>query len=121
MFSLGTLVLFYLSGAGGGTKEVIGCARITYSDVLSVEEIELKLKRQGVLSRSELEGMANSGKLHVFTFDNFNQFPSRIPFSFLKNMSMISGVNLITTEQLSARDCAQVCEFGYGFRSSADA
>lgn len=122
MFSLGTLVLFYLSGTGGGTKEVIGCARITYSEVLSVDEIELKLKRQGVLSRSELEGMANnSGKLHVFTFDNFNEFPTRIPFSFLKNMSMISGANLITTEQLSARDCAQVCEFGYGFRSSADA
>ena len=115
-------MLFYLSGAGGGTKEVIGCARITYSDVLSVDEIELKLKRQGVLSRSELEGMANnSGKLHVFTFDNFNEFPTRIPFSFLKNMSMISGANLITTEQLSAKDCAQVCEFGYGFRSRTDA
>jgi len=121
-FTLGTLVLFYLSGSGNGTKEVIGCARLTYTDVLSVDEVELKLKRQGVLSRSELEGIANSsGKLHVFTFDNFNEFPTRIPFSFLKDMSMISGANLITTEQLSARDCAQVCEFGYGLRSRTDA
>jgi len=115
-------VLFYLSGSGGGTKEVIGCARVTYSDVLTVDEIELKLKRQGVLSRSELESKANSsGKLHVFTFDNFNRFPIGIPFAFLKKMSMISGANLITTEQLSAKNCMLVCEYGYGVRSKTDA
>lgn len=121
-FSLGTLVLFYLSGSGGGTKEVIGCARVTYSDVLSLDEIELTLERQGVLSRSELEEIANSnGKVHAFTFDNFNAFLTRIPFTFLKNRAMISGANLITAEQLSAKNCAQVCEYGYGLRSRADA
>ena len=101
---------------------MIGCARVTYSDVLTVDEIELKLKRQGVLSRSELERMAkSSGKLHVFTFDNFNRFPTRIPFTFLKEMSMISGANLITAEQLSAKDCMLVCKYGYGVRSKTNA
>jgi hypothetical protein len=121
-FSRGTLVLFYLSGSGGGTKEMIGCARVTYSEVLSVDEIELKLERQGVLSRSELEDIANSkGTVHVFTFDNFSAFSTRIPFSFLKNRGMVSGANLITVEQLSPKHCTQVCEYGFGLGSKADA
>jgi hypothetical protein len=103
-----------LSGYGGGTKEVIGCARLTYSEVLSPGGIEVTLARQGVLSRSELEDIANrEGKVHVFTFDNFNAFPTRVPFSFLKNKAMISGANLITAQQLSPDHCVQVCEYGF--------
>jgi len=121
-FSRGILVLFYLSGSGGGTKEVIGCARVTYSEVLSVDEIELKLERQGVLSRCELENIANGNrKVHAFTFDNFCLFPKRIPFSFLKKRSMISDTNLITVEKVLPKHFTQICEYGFAFRSSADA
>ncbi len=117
-FNPGALVLFYLSGSGGGTKEVIGCARITYSKILSINEIELKLGRQGVLSRCELEGVANrEGKLHVFTFDNLNLFSMRVPFEFLKRGAIISGVNLVTVEQISSKHCAQILEYGFGLRS----
>jgi len=117
-FNRGTLVLFYLSGSGGGTKEAIGCARITYSEVLAVEEIELTLVRQGVLSRSELENIADKkGRLHVFTFDNLNTFPTRIPFDFLKSRGMISGSNLVTAEEISSKHCVQVCQYGFGLRS----
>lgn len=122
IFTRGTLVLFYLSGSAGGTKEVIGCARITYSEVLPPDKIELSLERQGVLSRCDLEDLANSnGDLHVFTFDNYNPFPIRIPFNVLRSRAMISGANLITAEQLSPKHCAQVCEYGFGFRSRPDA
>lgn len=121
-FNRGTLVLFYLSGAGGGTKEIIGCARVTYSEVLSVDEIELKLERQGVLSRSVLENIANHDrKVHAFTFDNFCPFLRKIPFNFLKERSIVSGANLITVEEVLPRHCVQICEYGYDFRSSADA
>ncbi|MCK4783208.1 MAG: hypothetical protein KAV87_05610, partial [Desulfobacteraceae bacterium] len=85
---------------------------------LSINEIELKLERQGVLSRCELEGIANrDGKLHVFTFDNLNLFSMRIPFEFLKRRAMISGANLVTVEQLSSKHCAQILEYGFGLRS----
>lgn len=120
--SRGMLVLFYLSGSGGGSKEVIGCARVTYLEVLPLDRIELTLERQGVLSRSELEDIANSkGKVHVFTFDNFSAFPTRIPFNFLKDNAIVSGANLITIEQLSPKHCTQLCEYGFDLRRSADA
>ncbi len=116
-FNPGSLILFYLSGSGGGTKEVIGCARITYSNILSIHDVELTLERQGVLSRFELERIANrSGKLHVFTFDNLNLFSVRVPFEFLKRGAMISGANLVTVEQLSSKHCVQILEYGFGLR-----
>lgn len=121
-FIKGTLVLFYLSGSGGGSKEVIGCARVTYSEVLSPGEIEVTLARQGVLSRSELEDIANSkGKVHAFTFDNFSAFPTRVPFNFLRENAMISGANLITAERLSPDHCVQICEYGFRLRRRVDA
>lgn len=121
-FSPGTLVFFYLSGSGGGSKEVIGCARITYSEVLSPKEAELTLSRQGALSCRQLEEIANSnGKVHAFTFDNFNAFTTRVPFSFLKDKSLVSGANLITVEKISANHCAQLCEYGFRLRRSVDA
>jgi hypothetical protein len=108
------LVLFYLSGAGGGSKEVIGCARITYSEVLSVNEISIALTRQGVLSRDILEDIADKkGRVHAFTFDNFNKFPKKIPFETLKANKMISGANLVTAEQLSAKNLVRACEIGF--------
>ena len=47
-FERGTLVLFYISGKGGGAKEVSGCGRITYSEVLRASGIDIALERQGV-------------------------------------------------------------------------
>ena len=110
-FSRGKLVLFYLSGAGGG---VVGCARITYSEVLSVNEVGIALARQGVLSREILEDIADKkGRIHAFTFDNFNMFPKRILFETLKTKNMISGANLVTAEQLSAKNLVHACEIGF--------
>ncbi len=121
-FSRGTLVLFYLSGSGGGTKEVLGCARVTYSEVLSVSEIGIALERQGVLSREILGEIADKKeRVHVFTFDNFNNFPTRIPFHVLKTKKMISKANLVTAEQLSAKKLAQAFELGFGLRGQTNA
>jgi predicted nucleic acid-binding protein len=116
-FKRGKLVLFYLSGAGGGSKEVVGCARITFSEVLSVNDVNVSLARQGVLSPELLDTISDKKKrVHAFTFDNFNLFPKRIPFKTLKSKKMISGANLVTAEQLSAKNLAQACEMGFCFR-----
>ena len=115
LFDSGVPVLFYLSGSGGGTKEIIGCARVTYSEVLPVDKIGLSLRRQGVLSHKELLEISDHSKnIHVFTFDNFNLFPKRIPLWFLRDKKLISKANLITVEPLSAECISQICKCGFG-------
>lgn len=121
-FRRGKLVLFYLSGADGGSKEVVGCARITFSEVLSVDEVNVGLARQGVLSHELLYTISDKNKrIHAFTFDNFNLFPRRISFKTLKSNKMISGANLVTAEKLSAKNLVQACEMGFCFRDEIHA
>ena len=120
LFERGVPVLFYLSGKGGGTKEVIGCARVTYSEVLSVDQVNVPLRRQGVLSREELLQISDpSDNIHVFTFDNFNLFPERIPFRFLRDSSLITKANLVTVEPLSADHITRLCKCGFGLEDIA--
>lgn len=115
LFARGTPILFYLSGSGGGTKEIIGCARVTYSEVLSVNKLGFSLKRQGVLSYEELlEVSDKSQNIHVFTFDNFNLFSNRIPFQFLRDKKLISKANLVTVEPLSIENTLRICRCGFG-------
>jgi len=101
LFSKGTLVIFYVSGAGGGRKEAIGIARTTFSATVTVEQAQVALARQGVLPAKDMRKRAHkSGKLTAFTFDNFLEFPNRIPYSTLKEMRCISAANLVTAERL---------------------
>lgn len=115
----GALILFYVSGSGGGAKGVIGCARVTFSDVLSISEVGTMLERQGVLPFRVLEGIAdNRGRVHVFTFDNFNRFPRNISYRELKTKGMISGTNLVTLQKLSAPKLVELMELAFGGGSS---
>jgi GNAT superfamily N-acetyltransferase/predicted nucleic acid-binding protein len=98
----GALVIFYVSGKGGGRKEAIGVGRITFCDVVSTEQALLTLSRQGVLEKSELESKSDSkGRLGVFTFDNFLQFDVPLPYKTLLAMGCIGGANLVTAQRLS--------------------
>lgn len=100
LFKRGGIVAFYVSGANS-IQEIIGFARITYSDVISVDEAAIKVDRQGVLSRDELTKIADkSGKIHVFTFDNFLEFDRRLSFSRAKELGLIGGANLVSPEQI---------------------
>lgn len=100
LFKKGGVVAFYVSGKDS-IQEIIGFARITYSDVVSVDEATIKVDRQGVLSRHELVGLTDkSGRLHVFTFDNFLEFDRRIPFGKAKSLGLISNANLVSPEKI---------------------
>lgn len=117
IFKKGGLVIFYISGSGGGFKEVVGCGRITYSEVISVDRAALLLKRQGVLTKNELLNIANKkGMVHAFTFDNFSHFKDRITFSQLKSHKLISGANLVTAQSLSTKSFYKILEMGFGNR-----
>ena len=114
-FNRGRLVLFYISGAGGGSKEVIGCGRITYSEIISVDKASLLLERQGVLSRDELLKIANDkNSIHAFTFDNFSSFQKKVTFAQLRTNKLISGANIVTAECLSHKNVIKICEMGFG-------
>jgi hypothetical protein len=114
IFNKGKLVIFYISGSGGGLKKAIGFGRITYSEVIKVDKASLLLERQGVLSREELIEISNKDKLiHAFTFDNYCSFFNSIPFNMLKSNKLVSGANLITAENLSSKKLFKVFELGF--------
>ncbi|EPC03238.1 hypothetical protein L861_23295 [Litchfieldella anticariensis FP35 = DSM 16096] len=100
LFKKGRVVAFYISGYKS-IQEIIGFARITYSDVVTIDEAVVKVDRQGVLSYEELVAQTDrSGKLHVFTFDNFLEFDRRIPFRQAKQLGVISNANLASPEKI---------------------
>ena len=109
LFTRGTLVIFYVSGASGGRKQAIGVARTTFTDTITVEQAKISLARQGVLPEKDLRDRAGtSGKLTAFTFDNFLVFPSPVPYSTLKDLNCIGAANLVTAERLSSQKVEKI-------------
>jgi len=100
-FKKGTSIFFYESGHNNGSMEIIGCARITYSDIIHINEVEGKFNRQGVLPTEKLKEICDGNDmLHVFTFDNFTIAPNKVDIRFLKKEKFVSGANLITAERI---------------------
>ena len=109
----GTLVAFYVSGRGG-SQEIIGVGRVTYSEIRNIEDIDPSLSRQGVIEQIELKNIAdNSGNIHVFTFDNFKKLPHPISFKHAKKIDLISAANLATIEKLMNDKLSLLFEVGY--------
>ncbi|MDO7653640.1 MAG: hypothetical protein MUQ57_02955, partial [Porticoccus sp.] len=103
LFKKGGIIAFYVSGSKS-IQEIIGFARITYSDVISIDEATVKVDRQGVLSRDELVDIIDkNGKLHVFTFDNFLEFDRRLQFKRGKKLGLISNANLVAPERINLK------------------
>lgn len=102
LFKKGGIIAFYVSG-NKSIQEIIGFARITYSDVINIDEAAIKVDRQGVLSRQELTQTADkNGNIHVFTFDNFLEFDHRVTFSRAKYLKLISDANLVSPEKIGS-------------------
>ncbi|WEJ74636.1 GNAT family N-acetyltransferase [Pseudomonas sp. PSE14] len=100
IFKKGGIIAFYISGTKS-IQEIVGFARITYSDVIKIDEATIKLDRQGVLSREELLDVSDKdGKIHVFTFDNFLEFDKRVSFTKAKRLELISNANLVSPEKI---------------------
>lgn len=103
LFRKGDLVFFYESKRGGGEGRIIGVGRITYSDYISVDQAYSTLSRQGVISKSRLNHIANEdGYLTAFTFDAFKPIGGQIDIEILKNSGTVSAANLVTSQALDA-------------------
>ena len=119
IFNRGGLILFYISGSSGGSKELIGCGRITYSDVISINKVNLLLERQGVIPYEKLEQLSDKNKrIHAFTFDNYNEFQTKIPFGYLKDNKFISGANLVTSEKISSSNLQKIFNYGLSMKEN---
>lgn len=111
-FRKGLPVLFYVSGKSSGDRGIVGFGRITYSAKLTVDEVRVRLARQGVLSQKALMETARNGMLHAFTFDNFDLFPKIIDFSDLKSESIISDANLVAPEGIDYGRLRKILRLG---------
>lgn len=100
-FKRGGIIAFYVSGKNS-IQQIFALARITYSNLMDVNEVMLKLSRQGVLGKTELDKIAKAGqgRLHAFTFDNFKILPHRLDFQEAKKKGIISYANLVTVEKV---------------------
>ncbi len=112
-FEKGGLIAFYVSG-NKSIQEIVGTARISFSGLLTVDQVNINMHQQGVLSADELHGLTNSsGVLHAFTFDNFKALPKRISFKDAKNKGIISNANLTTVEKLPYLKLLELLEESY--------
>ncbi|WP_422365047.1 GNAT family N-acetyltransferase [Pelagibius sp.] len=112
MFKVGTPVIFYESGYGGGSKAAIGVARVTFSSIREVEDAAVAFERQGVLDQKELERVSRNGRVHVITFDNFNSFDRAISYDRLGDLIALQA-NLVAPQEVDSDAFAQICEEGF--------
>ena len=97
-FKIGMPVVFYVSGKLGGA---VACARITYSELMSIDEARTLFIRQGVLNEDDMKKCAIGDRLHAFTFDNLSIFSSVISYNDLDKNYLISGRRMVSHEKLS--------------------
>ncbi|MDQ3060138.1 MAG: GNAT family N-acetyltransferase [Pseudomonadota bacterium] len=108
------IAVFYVSGNGGGPKEAVGLARITYSGKISGVSAQSEYSRLGVLEDRTLNEISDkNGKVGIFTFDSFVKFDRPISFNTLKKLDCISGANLITTQRIKFDQLTRIVKAGF--------
>jgi len=113
LFIVGTIVIFYESQGKRGTgRGAIGSARITTSNVVSVQEALGQYKRNGVLSEKELKEIASNNKIHVITFDNFKEFENPVSCKKLKEIGC-GKAGFVAPERVKTSALSQIIYIGY--------
>ena len=110
-FRRGDIVVFYVSGSTGGTKEAFTIGRVTFAGDLTVGRARILTLRHGVLSEAEIERAAVDEIVHVFTFDNFLELHRPVPYAELKRMGCIGGANLVTAQRVSPGSFRRLVEY----------
>ena len=104
----GAIVVFYVSRT---RKEAVAAGRVTFSDALTTTQVELNLRRQGVLRKEEIGEKANKkGEVAVFTFDNLIPFSRSIGFKDLRRMGCVGDANLVTIQPLSSESLRRIVD-----------
>lgn len=110
LFKIGMPVVFYEKKPGRGA---IGLARITSSAIVSISEAIGQYKRNGVLSERELQAIASAdNKIHVITFDNFQEFLNPVSFEALKEIGC-GKASFVSPEKVKSSHLSQIIHKGY--------
>ena len=104
----GSLIMFYVSKP---IKSVIGIARVTYSDTIQVDKAIDILTLQGVLEKDKMLKNSKDGKIDVFTFDNFHQYPKNVGINLLTSLN-VGKNNFITKFKITRDKFLKICEYG---------
>ena len=109
----GMPLIFYESARSGGAGAAVGCGRVTYTEVLSVDEVPERLASQGVLTRRALVKRAKDEKIHAFTFDNFQPFRNRVSIAAMRSAGAVGRKNLQTITSITGDRAATICQWGF--------
>ena len=105
----GKLVFFYESGGQkGGRKSIIAAARITQTNVVTVDDMGENLLKRGVIDQNMLAKVSLSGKRTVMFFNNILPFKTLISFARLGELGCDDGSKFVTAKSISAKQSQEL-------------
>lgn len=111
IFKKGMPVVFYESNP---RSSAIGWGKITSVNVRDVDEILLHYSRQGVLIKEDLLNLANNNnEVQVVTFDNFVEFPNKIPYKELHRMGCDNGARFVTAQKIDSEQLYNIATYAF--------
>ncbi|MEP0338999.1 MAG: GNAT family N-acetyltransferase [Alphaproteobacteria bacterium] len=113
LFKRGRAVVFYESGKGGGSQCAVGVGRVTYSNLVSVDEAAMNFERQGVLDEREMLTLGKGGLIHVVTFDNFQKFRKPVSLAKLREIGCVDAAQLVGPRVINWEQLSDVCRIGF--------
>lgn len=110
---IGSPIIFYESGKNDGEGAAIGCARLTYIGIHTIQDSLERFRSQGVLERGTLEGLAVNNRVEVITFDNIQPLPRPVPHHLMNELGAIGPLNLQKPEIIPIDAVAGVLAKGF--------
>jgi len=101
-FALGSIMLFYESGRGGGSAAIVAAARVKRAYLKPEKAINQADFDPSVLNSEMLSSIGNSKAKTVTAFDNLIVLPRPVPLSSLQKIGCGKPHQLITTRPITA-------------------
>ena len=86
-------------------------ARVTYSDILNINDARDILKFQGVLDYNQLESISKDECVDTLTFDNLHMFTKNVDIKELKQMN-IGKNSFVTAFSVNDDQFIDICKKG---------
>lgn len=107
------LLFFYESNhKGSGRSSAIAMARILRRYLARQNDAENLARERGVLSASEVQGIAKGDEVCVTEFDNIMMFAKPVPLKVLKEIGCADNANMVTARCLNSEAVFALIEAG---------
>lgn len=108
----GTPILFYETSHNKGRKSIVALGRATKSYMLTGGQLNLDIKRRGVLNSDTMKYIGNSEAKLVTAFDNIMVFRKPVTLVRLREMGCADGANFITAKRIEPHHLATIINEG---------